>query len=65
MALEVKDLPDIAGDIRDIGLIPGLWKSHEKRHGNHGQRSLEGYGPYGYEESDATEATYDMHARSN
>ena len=59
--------PANAGDIRDIGSIPGSGRSHGGRHGNplqyscmenpHGQRSLAGYSPWGCTESDTTEAT--------
>ena len=52
----VKNLPDNAGDIRDVGSIPGLGRSPGGGHGriptpvflpgeSHGQRSLEDYGP--------------------
>ena len=51
----VKNLPANAGDVRDIGPIPGLGKSSEGGHSNplqysclenpHGQRSLGGYSP--------------------
>ena len=34
MALVVKYLSDYAGDIRDMGLIPGLGRSSRGRHGN-------------------------------
>ena len=57
MALVVKNSPANAGDIRDLGSIPGLGRSPGGRHGNpfqysvpgksHGQRSLAGYGPCG------------------
>ena len=30
----VKNLPSNAGDIRDMGVIPGLGRSHGGRHGN-------------------------------
>ena len=69
MALVVKNLPANAGDIRDVGLIPGsgrfLWRrtwqctlvflSGE----SYGQRSLVGCSPLRvhHEESDMTEAT--------
>ena len=33
-APSVKNLPDNAGDIRDMGLIPGLGKSPREGHGN-------------------------------
>ena len=49
----------------DLGLITGLGRSPEGRHGNpfwysclenpHGQWSLAGYGPWGHKESDSTE----------
>ena len=34
MALVVKSLPANAGDIRDVGLIPGLGRSPGGGHGN-------------------------------
>ena len=34
VALVVKDLPANAGDLRDIGLIPGLGRSPGGGHGN-------------------------------
>ena len=50
----VKNLPASAGDIRDVGSIPGSQRSPGRGHGNavqysclekesHGQRSLAGY----------------------
>ena len=61
----VKNLPANAGDARDSGSIPGLRRSPGVGNGNslpeflpgksHGQRSLLGYSPWGYTESDATE----------
>ena len=59
----VKNLPAKTGNIRDKGLIPGLGRSPGRGHGNPpvflpgkslGQRSLEGYSPWGCKESDAT-----------
>ena len=54
----VKNPPTNAGDIRDMGLIPGLGRSPGGGHGNplqnsclenpHGQRNLEGYSPWGH-----------------
>ena len=51
--LVVKNLPASAGDVRDLGLIPGLQRSPGGGHGDpfqysclenpHGQRSLAGY----------------------
>ena len=34
VALVVKNLPASAGDVRDMGLIPGLGRSPEGGHGN-------------------------------
>ena len=56
MVVLVKNLPIDAGEIRDVGSIPGLGGSPGGGHGNHssilageshGQRSLAGYGPWG------------------
>ena len=65
MVLMVKNPPTNARDIRDMGSIPGLRRSPGGGHGNplhysclenpHGQRSLAGYSPWGYKESDMTE----------
>ena len=65
MALVVKNLAARAGDLRDMGSIPGLGRSPGAGHGNplqysylenpHGQRSLAGYSPRGRKESDMTE----------
>ena len=50
----VKNLPADAGNIGDVGLIPGSGRSPGGGHGNpliflpgesHGQRRLAGYGP--------------------
>ena len=55
MAQVVKNSPANAGDIRDVGLIPGLGRFPGEGNGNplqvffpgkfHGQRSLVGYSP--------------------
>ena len=47
MALAVKNQPANAGDIRDVGSIPGSRRSPGGGHGNplHGQRSLASYSP--------------------
>ena len=55
VALVVKNPPASAGDVRDVGSIPGLGRSPGGGHGNllqyshlenpHGQRSLVGYSP--------------------
>ena len=34
MVLVVKNLPATVGDVRDVGLIPGLGKSSGEGHGN-------------------------------
>ena len=57
-----KESASIAGD---LGLIPGLGRSPGEGNGNllqysclenpRGQRSLAGYSPWGYKESDMTE----------
>ena len=39
MALVVKNLSASAGEIRDIGSVPGLGRSHRGGHGNPQQRS--------------------------
>ena len=67
VALVVKNLPAHAGDLRDVGSIPGWGRSPGEGNGNppqysclenpHGQRSLVGYSPEGHKESDTTEAT--------
>ena len=64
VALAVKNLPAHAGDVRDVGSIPGLGRAPEGGHGNplqysclespHGQRSLAGYSPWGRKELDMT-----------
>ena len=61
----VKNPPTTAGDTRDVGLIPETGRSPGGGNGNpapvflprkfHGQRSLEGYSPWGRKESDTTE----------
>ena len=63
----VKNPPDNAGDIRDVGLIPGWGRSPGGGHGkptsvflpgkSHRQRILEGYGLYGCKELNTTDAT--------
>ena len=64
MVLVVRNLPANAGGVRDTSSIPGSERSLEKEPTppflpgeSHGQRSLAGYGPWGYKESDATGAT--------
>ena len=63
----VKNAPANAGDMKDMGLIPGSGWSPGGGHWQptpvflpaecHGQRSLAGYGPQGCKESDTTEVT--------
>ena len=67
VVLVVKNLFAKIGDKRDVGLIPELGRSPREGNGNplpvfllgksHGQRSLVGYSPRGYKESNTTEAT--------
>ena len=67
VALVVKNLLAIAGDLRDTGSIPGSGRSPGGGHGYpvqysclenpHRQRSLVGYSPRGCKESEMTEAT--------
>ena len=59
------NLPAMQEMQADMSLIPGLGRSPGGGHGNplqysclenlHGQRSLEGYSPWGHKESDITE----------
>ena len=65
--LVVKNLPANAGEVRDVGLIPGSGRSPGGGRGNPlqcsclenlcGQRSLAAYSPWGCKELDMTEAT--------
>ena len=67
VVLVVNNSPANVGDVRDVGLIPGLGKSTWGGHGNPlqyfclenpcGQRSLVGYSLWGGKELDMTEAT--------
>ena len=61
----VKNPPANGGYVRDTGLIPGLGRFPWRKEWPptpvflpgefHGQRSLEGYSPWGRKESDTTE----------
>ena len=56
----VKNLPANAGDIRDVGLIPGLRRYPGGEHGNPLQYSClhrEGCSSLDHKESDTTELT--------
>ena len=61
MSLVVKNPSASAGDLRDVGSIPGSGKSPGGGNGNllqyssHGQRSLVVYSPLGHKESDMAE----------
>ena len=60
----VKNMPDMAGDVRDMGSITQLGRSHSsilawKK--SHGQRSLVGYSRQGRTVLDMTEVTQYMH----
>ena len=67
MAPVVKNLPANAGDVRDMGSIPGLGRSPGEGNGNPLQYfslenlmdrgALADYSPQGHKESDMTEAT--------
>ena len=67
VVLVVKNLPVRAGDVRDMGSIPGVrkipwWRVQKPTPvillgKSSGQRSLVGYSPQGGKESDTTEAT--------
>jgi len=69
--LIVKNPPANAGDIRDVGSIPGSGRSPGGGNDNplqysclenpHGQRSLAGYSSWDHKESDTTEATEHPH----
>ena len=62
-----KVLPANAGDIKDMGSIPGRGRSPGGGHSSplqysclenpHGQRSLEDHSPWGHQESDTSEHT--------
>ena len=64
----VKNLPANAGDVRNVGSIPGLGRFSCSRKWqpfpvflpgkSHGQRSLEGYSPWGHKQLDMTEQTH-------
>ena len=67
VALVVKSPLAKAGDIRDVGSIPGSRRSLRRAWQptpvflpgeSHGQRNLAGYSSWGPKESDTTEATY-------
>ena len=72
MVLVVKNSPANAGDIRDVGSIPGTirfpWRKARQPTPvfllgeSHGQRSLVGYNPQDHKESDTTESTQHTHA---
>ena len=64
--LVVKNLPANAGDLKDVGSIPGQEDTLEDDMAIHttvlaweihGQKSLVGYSPWGCKELDTTEAT--------
>ena len=69
LGLVVKNSPTNAGDIREMGLIPGWGRFPGVGNGNpvattvflpgesYEQRSMAGYSPYGHKELDMTEMT--------
>ena len=64
-----------ACNAEDLGLIPGSGKSPGEGNGyplqysclgeSHGQRSLEGYSPWGHKESDTTEPLTHTHTHTH
>ena len=75
VVLVVKNLFANAGDIREVGSVPGSGRSSGGRHGNplqysclenpHGQRSLAGYNPWGPKDSDMTETIQHTHTHTH
>ena len=73
VVLVVKNQPANAGDVRNVGLIPGLETIPWRRAWqptpvfspgeSHGQRNLAGYGPWGCKQSEVTEAAEHQHER--
>ena len=73
MTLVVKNLLSNAGDVRDVGSIPGSGRFPWRRAWQptpvflpgeaHGQRSLVGYGPWGHKELDTIEGAQHAHQR--
>ena len=71
VVLVVKNPRGNAGDVKDMGSVPGLGRSPEGGNGNptpvslpgesHRQRSLAGYSPRGHTESDTTQVTAHTH----
>ena len=58
LPLVVKNVPPSAGDLRDMGSIPGSGRHPGEGHGNPLQYScLEGYSPWGSKESDTIKVT--------
>ena len=70
----VKNPPANAGDVRDMGLIPGSGRFPWRRKwlptsvflpGEfHGQRNLVSYSPWDHTESDTTEMIYHTHTHT-
>ena len=66
----VKNPPANAGDLRDVGLIPGSGRflgggrptPIVLPRESHGQRSQAGYSPSGHKQSDVTEVTAHVYA---
>ena len=66
----VKNPPANAGEIRDVGLMPGLGRCPGGGHGHPlqysclehpcGQKSLVGYSPWGHKESDDPETKHTL-----
>ena len=73
MTLVVKNLLSNAGDVRDVGSIPGSGRFPWRRAWQptpvflpgeaHGQRSLVGYSPWGHKELDTIKGAQHAHQR--
>ena len=71
MASLVAQFKESTLGVGDLGSIPGLGRSPEGKHGNplqysclenpHGQRSLEGYSPWGHRDSHTTKRLSFIH----
>ena len=65
LKIVIKNPPASAGDVRDVGSIPGSGRSPGGGQStsvflpgeSHGQRNLAGYSPWGHTDSDTTETT--------
>ena len=75
VVLAVKNPPTNAGDIREVGSIPGSGRCPGEGNGNplqhsclgksHGQRSLVGYNPWDHKELDTTDTHDSVNRRQD